>query len=232
MENEINNIQTPNIFKRTGKETAYNQWWIQKQKERQDESLTMQGVSFFVARDVFSPSTETTDSVDLLLRHFPDVKGKRVLDIGTGCGVLAMKAAIEGAKEIIGTEFQTSALENAKKNIAMANLGNVVQIINNEHFENIPGIFDVIIMNIIFAERPTDTNQIKDIGKQSLSLHARLIQALPKMLSPNGKTLLGFGSIGDIDSLQQILNNKSLNVEYNSEEKFGVNWYAIELKQN
>lgn len=216
---------------RTGKEAEYSEWWIREQKGRGDETLTMHGITFFVARDVFSPSIATTNSVDLLLRNFPNVKGRRVLDIGTGCGVLAMKAAMEGAKEVIGTELQPHALENAKRNISEAKLGGVVQILNNERFEDLPGAFDVIIMNIVFTERPTDAKQTEELGKRSLGLHRRLLAALPYMLNPDGVVLLGFGSFGDIETLQQILNNDSLDVHPISEEKFGVNWYAIEVRR-
>lgn len=218
------------IFSRTGKEREYSAWWIKQDKARQDETLMMHGMKFFVAHDVFSPSAATTNSVDLLLRHLPDMKGKRVLDIGTGCGVFAMKAALEGAKAVVGTEINPSALENAKKNMADAKLEGIVNIINDERFENISGIFDVIIMNLVFVERPIDPEQIDGLGKQSLSLHRRLLAALPRMLAPAGVILLGFASFGDIKTLQELLNSSRLNIDCISEKKFGVNWYAITLK--
>jgi release factor glutamine methyltransferase len=160
------------------------------------------------------------------------VTGKRVLDIGTGCGVLAMNAALKGAKEVIGTEARPSALENARKNISDAQLEGVVRILHNEAFENVLGTFDVIIMNIIFAERPSELPQISELGKESLRLHRRLLAVLPQKLNPGGVVLLGFGSFGEIEILQEILNDQSLDVSVVSEEKFGVNWYAITVKRS
>ena len=219
------------LLSQTGKEAEYNEWWIAQQKVREDETLTMSGVSFFVAHDVFSPSTETTNSVDLLLRNFPNVKGKRVLDIGTGCGIFVLKEAQEGAREAVGTDVRAVALENAKKNVSDAHLSEIVKIVENERFEDWPDTFDVIIMSIIFADRPTDTSQIDELGKQSLSLHRRLLAALPRMLNPEGIVLLGFGSFGDTETLQELLNDPTLEVSCVTEEKFGVNWYAITVRR-
>lgn len=218
------------ILSRTGKEDRYSDWWIEQQKTRTDETLTMHGLTFFVSHDVFSPDSSTTNSVDLLLRNFPDVKGKRVLDIGTGCGIFAMKAATLGATECIGTDVRAVSLENARKNMREANLESTVHVVENERFEDLQGTFDVIIMNIIFAESPIDATQIDELGKQSLSLHRRLFSALPRMLRPGGIVLLGFGSFGDVDTLQQLLNETPFEVTCITEEKFGVNWYAITVR--
>lgn len=223
---------TPRIvLSRTGREAEYSAWWIEQEKIRNDEFLSMDGVSFFVAHDVFSPNIATTNSVDLLLRHFPDVEGKRFLEIGTGCGVFALKAALEGASRVVATELQPAALANAKKNVADAKQENVIEILDNEHFEEITGVFDVILMNIIFSEGPKDTEHVEAIGQRSLELHRRLLSALPQMLSEGGKVLLGFGSFGDTETLQELLNNSEFDVQCVSEEKFGVNWYAITLSR-
>ncbi len=113
-------------MKRTGSEERYKQWWIEKTRQQVAQMLAVQGLTFAVAKDVFSPSTTTTYSVDLLLRNFPDVTDKRVLDIGTGCGVLALRAAARGAKEVIATDVSSAALDNATQNVAAAGFAAVV----------------------------------------------------------------------------------------------------------
>ena len=45
-----------------------------------------------------------------------DVAGKAVLDLGTGCGVLAIGASLLGAASVLGVDLDPSALEQARQN--------------------------------------------------------------------------------------------------------------------
>ncbi len=75
-----------------------------------------------------------------------DVKGKTVLDMGCGTGVLGITAAVLGAKEVLGIDNDKWAYENAQENISINNvdmevlLGSVEQIPEKQ--------FDVILANI------------------------------------------------------------------------------------
>ena len=141
------------MFTKTGKEENYTNWWIDRQKVCRDETIVIENIPLFVAQGVFSPKIENTNSVGLLLRTFPDVRGKRVLEIGTGTGVLAIQAARSGAKEVIATDIIPVAIENAAKNFKSTNTDKVISLINEDRFENLSGRFDIIIMNIILVLR-------------------------------------------------------------------------------
>jgi len=215
------------VLQTTGHEEEYTAWWMEQQKETQDETVVVGGMEIFVAHDVFSPKLENTNSVDMLLRNFPKVRGKRVLDVGTGTGVLAIKAAMEGAKEVVATDVTKSALENARRNIENTKTGDVISVVNQERFEDLGKAFDVILMNIIFAHSPEDPETKEKVRIESLGLHKRLIGSLSRLLVPGGKVVLGFASFGDIETLSEILNRDNLRVSVMTEEKFEVNWYTI-----
>lgn len=55
-----------------------------------------------------------------------DFNGKLVLDIGTGCGILAIAAHRLGAKVVHATEMQESALEEARVNFEANGLPDLI----------------------------------------------------------------------------------------------------------
>jgi ribosomal protein L11 methyltransferase len=54
--------------------------------------------------------------------------GTRVLDVGTGSGILAIAAARLGAAEVIGFDIDPIAVSTARKNVALNHLSRVIKI--------------------------------------------------------------------------------------------------------
>ncbi len=97
---------------------------------------------------------ETTRGCLEFLGHHADLKGKRVLDFGSGSGILAIAAAKRGA-EVIAVEIDPLANDNARENSKLNGVEKLVTI-----QENLPGgKFDIILANILrpiledFSER-------------------------------------------------------------------------------
>jgi methylase of polypeptide subunit release factors len=84
------------------------------------------------------------------------VASGRVLDMGTGSGVLAKLAFEKGAREVVAADINPSAVLEAKKNVPDAT------VIKSDLFDSIEGRFD----SIIFAA-PWSEGKITDV-----SLHA------------------------------------------------------------
>lgn len=83
--------------------------------------------------------------IDMMLTM--DLQGKKVLDMGSGTGVLSFLAAQMGASEVIGVEVDSNSVDNARDN-SKYNLSTGVRFIEGSH-EAMPDIeFDIILSNI------------------------------------------------------------------------------------
>ena len=88
-----------------------------------------------------------------LLQHVP-VRGKDVLDVGTGSGVLAIAAAVLGAARVTGVDLDPDALANARENLALNVLSDRVELIEGDlsRGAGLPaGPFDVVLANLTGA---------------------------------------------------------------------------------
>ena len=101
------------------------------------------GLPFYVDENVLIPRQDTEILVETVL---PYVSEKRVLDLCTGSGCIAVSLAVLGKTAFcLGTDISVPALnvagKNAKRNHA------AVSLMESNLFEKIDGVFDVIVSN-------------------------------------------------------------------------------------
>ena len=72
-------------------------------------------------------------------------KPKKVLDMGSGTGILAIQAKLSGAQEVWAADINPLATRLIEKN-AVLNKTEIV-VIESNLFSNISGTFDLIIFN-------------------------------------------------------------------------------------
>lgn len=90
------------------------------------------------------------------LRLLPDVltTADRVLDVGTGSGILAIGAAMLGAREVLAVESDGDAIENATDNLCRNGVADRVQLVHalvDPAFlqSEGPGAFRLILANVL-----------------------------------------------------------------------------------
>lgn len=78
-----------------------------------------------------------------------DMSGKKVIDMGTGTGILSILAAMRGASEVTGVEIDEPAWENAVDNCRLNGVENIVMIHGDaSSLASIPYMADVFLANI------------------------------------------------------------------------------------
>ena len=104
---------------------------------------------FEVGPGVLIPRPETECLVEGVLRLFrPPGDGLRILDIGTGCGAIAVALASElPAARIVATDLSPSAVSVARKNLLAHDVAGRTVLVQGDLLAAVSGDFDVICSN-------------------------------------------------------------------------------------
>ena len=164
-------------------------------------------LDFYVDERVLIPRPETEHLVETVLnKDSADAPSKRVLDLGTGSGVIAISLAVQRPEwDIVATDISEDALAVAAKNAEMHECPARVCFLNGDLFEPVGAQkFDWILCNppyVKSAEQETLSADVRvhepDIalfaGADGLAVIRRLIAEAPGSLAPNGKLIFEIG---------------------------------------
>ena len=143
--------------------------------------------------------------------------GCRVLDIGTGCGViplLLIKRKV--VKEIVAIEIQSSLHDLAVKNISRNGASDRIRLIHGDFVNLEPDIknrmFDIVISNPPYRKLNTgrmNPNKEKAIARHELSMALEsLIAGVDKFLKSGGVFTLAYPPVRLAEVLEQLLTYK------------------------
>jgi len=119
----------------------------------------------------------------------------RVLDVGTGTGILAMAAALAGAIEVKGIDNDPDAVDAAAANIAVNNLAGSVAV-DIAPLAMLGGSYDLVVANIISSVLLAMAADLERLlasgGKLILSgiLHGAQEAEIAKVFAEHGLVLL------------------------------------------
>jgi len=92
--------------------------------------------------------TGTHESTQLCLKLMHSMEKSRVLDVGSGSGILAIAAARLGAAQVTALEIDVNALPNTHENCLLNGVASRIQIIGGGLDALVPGLYDRIFANI------------------------------------------------------------------------------------
>jgi release factor glutamine methyltransferase len=140
---------------------------MQKNKQEQFRSVPTKGITidylgkkFVVYRDVFWPYEDSM----LLVQKYIVNPGERVLDVGTGCGVIAVSSACKGARKVVAVDINSAAVRATKKNASTHGFSKIIDARCSDLFSELHDdeTFDVITVNL-----PYRNKMAKDIVEAS-----------------------------------------------------------------
>jgi len=108
------------------------------------------GRIFLCDKRALVPRPETEELVELLISKFQVPSSKsRIIDVGTGSGVIALSLAAKFREaEIHASDISDDALALARENAIRLNLGDRVQFLRSNLLEAVNGTFDLIVANL------------------------------------------------------------------------------------
>jgi release factor glutamine methyltransferase len=135
-------------------------------------------------------------------------KDAEVLDLCTGTGVIAIRAAQLGAKRVVAVDLNPEAVKCAKFNAEKLGLHQIA-IREGSLFEPVLGDkFDVIIINPPYIDHEArDKTEICfwDLGN---SVTRQFFELYKAYLNPDGRVYLAWGDFADVRLLQSLAKEK------------------------
>ncbi|NPA74708.1 MAG: methyltransferase [Euryarchaeota archaeon] len=143
----------------------------------------------------YPPSEDTY----LLIDHMKC--GKRVLEIGTGSGEVAIECAKRGS-EVTAVDIDSAAIEKLKERCAREGLN--ISCIQSDLFENVHGKYDTIIFNPPYL--PGEPESIVDYqwaggGKYGDEIILRFLSEAHKYLEDYGEIYLILSSFNRLNRI-------------------------------
>ena len=191
------------------------------------------GRTFLCDKRALVPRPETENLVELLISNFKsEIANGRIVDVGTGSGVIALSlaAGFPGA-EIVAGDISEDALTLARENAERLGLANRVRFLKSNLLENVRGVFDLIAANLPYIstqQRQTLSREVWHDPKVALFAGARgdellreLIAQAPSRLLPGGLLALEIG-IGQEETLVAAMTEKNYRDIWTENDYSGV----------
>jgi methylase of polypeptide subunit release factors len=172
------------------------------------------GLHLRVLPGVFDPAPHFTSGALAEKLKQPGVMrpGARVLDIGTGSGILAVAAVLAGAGDVLAVDVNPVAVECARLNARRYGVLGQIDVKQGDLFEAAAGdTFDLVLVNPPYfrGEAHTAAQQAYMAGP-AFEWIRRFARGLPAILSHGAAALMVVGDAAETRSILAILRAEGL----------------------
>jgi len=189
------------------------------------------GLTFLCDKRAMVPRPETEELVELLKSEIQNPESK-IVDVGTGSGVIALSLAAKFPEaEILAVDISEDALALARENAARLSFADRIRFLKRNLLEDVEESFDLIVANLPYVstqDRHTLSREVLHDPAMAVFANGRgdelvreLIAQAPSRLSPGGVLALEIG-IGQSDALFSVLAEKKYRDIYSKNDYSGV----------
>lgn len=177
------------------------------------------GQTFLCDKRALVPRPETEELVELLAEDKDQRTAIRILDVGTGSGVIALSLAKQFPEaKVFAVDISDDALALAKENAARLGLSERVEFRKGDLLLNFSERFDLIVANLPYVSMQDRQSLAREVlndpevalfaGEKGDELVRKLIEQAPAHLSPGGLLALEIG-INQAEELTEFLCQKN-----------------------
>jgi release factor glutamine methyltransferase len=191
------------------------------------------GRTFVCDKRALVPRPETEQLVELLISKFKsEIAHSRIVDVGTGSGVIALTLAAEFPEaEIVAVDILEDALALARENAERLRLADRVRFLRSNLLGDVPPGFDLIVANLPYVSTQDRSNLSREVlhdpevavfaGERGDELVLKLIAQAPSWLRPGGMLVMEIG-IGQSEALVAALAEKNYRDIWTEKDYSGV----------
>ena len=168
------------------------------------KQVFFRGFTFFVEENVYEPAEDSF----LFAENLPVERSGRIVDVGTGCGILAIVAA-KNAERVLAVDINPHAIRCALRNAKLNGVIDKMDFVQGDLLGavNAYGKFDLILFNAPYL--PVEGRDGSWLscswsgGKSGREVIDRFIDQVPEHLNSNGLILLMQSSLSSVDKTLQ-----------------------------
>lgn len=134
-----------------------------------------------------------------------ELEGKKLLEIGTGNGEIALTAAKQGAN-VTGVDINSEAVKHTRKRFEESNLDG--EFFKSNLFEQVEGKYDFIVFNppYLKGEKGIGDEEMWRGGETGLEIAEKFLSDLDNYLNTEGFAWIVLSSTTDLEKLTEKYN--------------------------
>jgi methylase of polypeptide subunit release factors len=220
---------------------ATNDMLNASQQEGLDHTIPFKGKSLTIQKNVFSP--KYFHDSRFFANKLPITKGQSFLEIGPGCGIVSIAAALRGASRVLAIDSNLDAVWNTRENAKTYEVADKIEVRHGVVYTlygeiEIEEQFDSIFWNVPFGYLPKGykVSRLQKAVFDPGYKHIReFIEGAPDHLKAEGKLHIGFSStLGIPELLENRLTRTGFEhriiARTKSREKYPVSFELYEAK--